>query len=188
MSKPKVGGSSAVRYAAKNGYLEIVKLLLPVSDPKAYDSLALQRAAEDGPLETVRLLLPVSDSKAGNSLALRCAAQNGHLEIVKLLLKGSDPKAYGSLALRAAAKQGHLEIVDLLLPHSDCSNLFKLKWFTDSSACDILLSRLPASFVLEFMVTNPTLGLPRTSAMLASDSLQQRPTTSRKVATQRQRT
>ena len=119
LSDPKAFNSSALRWAARNGHLEIVKLLLPVSDPKAENSEALRSAALNGHLEIVKLLLPVSDPKARNSDALRLAALNGHLEIVKLLLPVSDPKAYDSYALRYAAIYGHLEIVKLLSPVSD---------------------------------------------------------------------
>ena len=84
-ANPKADDSEALRRAAGNGHLEVVKLLLPVSDPKARDSEALRWAAENGHLEIVKLLLPVSDPKANDGLALRLAARNGHLEIVKLL-------------------------------------------------------------------------------------------------------
>jgi ankyrin repeat protein len=58
--------------------------LLPVSDPKACNSSALRWAANNGHLEIVKLFLPVSDPKADYSEALRRATENGHLEIVKL--------------------------------------------------------------------------------------------------------
>ena len=79
-------------------------------DPKAYDSFALRYAAANGHLEVVKILLPVSDPRANGSQALQWAAENGHLEIVKLLLPVSDPKANDSEALQAAALKGHLEI------------------------------------------------------------------------------
>ena len=64
---PKAYASYALRLAANNGHLEIVKLLLPVSNPKALNSLALQYAAANGHLEIVKLLIPVSDPKADDS-------------------------------------------------------------------------------------------------------------------------
>ncbi len=171
---PQAHDSLALKLAAQGGHLDLVELLLPVSNPKANCSYALQIAAQNGHLEIVRLLLPVSDPTTDHSLALHTAAMSGHLEVVRLLLPASNPKAMDSCALRSAAEQGHLEIVDLLLPHSDYSKVLKSKGFTDSSACDILLSRLPASFTSKFMVANPTLDLPRTRAMLASAQLRHR--------------
>ena len=38
---PKAGGSEALRWAANNGHLEIVKLLIPVSDPEVVKELKL---------------------------------------------------------------------------------------------------------------------------------------------------
>jgi ankyrin repeat protein len=56
-------------------------------------------AATKGHLEIVKLLIPVSDPKAGGSYALRLAAENGHLEIVKLLIPVSDPEVVKELGL-----------------------------------------------------------------------------------------
>ena len=115
---PKAINSFALRSAAENGHLDIVKLLLPLSDPKAVESQALRRAAYNGHLEVVKLLLPVSDPKANDSEVLRWAAAQGHLKIVKLLLSVSDPKARGGEALSLAVNNGHLEVVKLLSPVS----------------------------------------------------------------------
>ena len=82
---PKARGSWALRWAAANGHLEIIKLLLPVSDPRANDSQALRGAAANGHLEIVKLLLPVSDPKANDSEALQAAALKGHLEIGRVI-------------------------------------------------------------------------------------------------------
>ena len=63
-SDPKANDSEALRYAAYNGYKEMVKMLLPVSDPNAEGSGALQSAARGGYEEIVELLIPVSDVEA----------------------------------------------------------------------------------------------------------------------------
>ncbi len=77
--------------AALGGRVNDVKQLLEAgADPKANDSRALRMSARNGHLEMVKLLLPVSDPEADDSLALRWAAENGHLEIVELLLPHSD--------------------------------------------------------------------------------------------------
>ncbi len=177
----------ALRLAAGNGHLEIVKLLLPASDPKADDSLALQWAAMNGHLEVVKLLLPVSDPRANNSSALRWSAMNGHLEVAKLLLPVSDPRANNSSALRRAVESGHLEIVKLLLPFSNYAHMLKDPDFIQSPGCDLLLSCLPGSFIKQFMVDNPTLSLPRTTAMLAAQALSHKRAPTKRVTLRRAR-
>jgi ankyrin repeat protein len=119
-ANPKVLNSFAFRWAAERGYINIVKLLLPISDPTAENSYALQWAAKNKHLEIVKLLLEAgADPKAEDSCALLWAAGEGHLEIVKLLLEaGADPKAGNSHAVRWAARCDQIEIVKLLLPVS----------------------------------------------------------------------
>ena len=119
LSNSKTNNHMALRWAAMNGHTDIVKLLIPVFDPKSYDSIALRHAAENGHTEIVKLLIPVSNPKACYSEALRNAAQSGHTEIVKLLIPVSDPKACNSIALRLAARYGHIDIVKLLIPISN---------------------------------------------------------------------
>ncbi len=58
MSDPKADDSLALQWAAGNGHLEVVKLLLPVSDPKAVAFRSSRQAAKKGRLEIVKLLLP----------------------------------------------------------------------------------------------------------------------------------
>jgi ankyrin repeat protein len=58
---PDADYSYPLQWATRNNHIEIVKLLIPLSNPKNYDSLALQWAVEYGYVEIVKLLLPVSD-------------------------------------------------------------------------------------------------------------------------------
>jgi ankyrin repeat protein len=57
------------------------------ADPNCDGSWALRLAATNGHLEVVKLLIPVSDVKALKSDALRWAAHNEHLEVVDELKK-----------------------------------------------------------------------------------------------------
>jgi hypothetical protein len=101
----------------------IRRLIEEGADPKILDSFALRWAAERGYIDIVKLLLPISDPTAENSYALRWAAKNEYLEIVKLLLEaGADPKAGNSHAVRWAAVNQNIELVKLLLPLSDINN------------------------------------------------------------------
>ena len=118
--------------AAKGRNLDIVKLLLPLSDVKATTedgTTALMKAAEGGNKEIYQLLLPLSDAKAtteDGTTVLMKAAEGGNDEIVKRLLPVSDAKATtenGTTALMLAMKvKNHFTIEDiyqLLLPVSD---------------------------------------------------------------------
>jgi len=119
ISDPKAISNEALRSAAINGHTKIVKLLIPVSDPKAINSEALRIAAESGYTEIVKLLIPVSNPKAQENEALRSAVYNEYTKIVKLLIPVSNPKANSSYTLRLAAENGYTEIVKLLIPVSD---------------------------------------------------------------------
>lgn len=96
----------------------LAQLLSLGADPKEFDSYALLLAARNGHVECVRLLIPISDPKAGESLPLRWAAMNGHVECVRLLIPVSDPSAEDSHALVNAISCNHVECVKLLLPAS----------------------------------------------------------------------
>ena len=116
---PKVGASLPLMWASSRGWLDLVKILLPVSDPLVSLSETLRTAVEYGHLDIVKFLLPYSDPKAIDSLALRMAVSRKRIDIVKLLLPHSDPTACNSQALRLAVENGCQVLVDLLLPVSD---------------------------------------------------------------------
>ena len=114
----------AIRNAAENGHLEIVRLLLADErvDPSDNHNFAIQWAAENGHLEVVKLLLTDmrTDPSANHNDAIRIAAWNGHLDVVKVLLTDDrvDPSDKNNEAIRMAAWFGYLEIVNLLLSDS----------------------------------------------------------------------
>ncbi len=169
--------------AATRGNLSLVVRYLALGvDPKYDDSRALRCAAGNGHLEIVKLLLPVSDPRADDSSALRCAAEGGHLEIVKLLLPVSNPKANRSGALRWASENGHLEVIKLLLPCSDYVVALEQPGFIYSPGCDVLLSCLPEPFIKQFMADHTDLDLPRTRATLNAQSLSSRNSTAKPAA------
>ncbi len=60
--------SFALEKAAEKGYVECVKILIPVSEPDQDGSQALERAAQNGHAECVQLLIPVSDMNVGLSV------------------------------------------------------------------------------------------------------------------------
>ena len=117
---------TALHIAAREGHLEVVRLLLQAGadkDASNGDGLtALHFAARPGHSEVVRLLLEAGADKDAATThgvtvtALHIAAQEGHLEVVRLLLEAGADKdtadTNGWTALHFAAEDGHLEVCD----------------------------------------------------------------------------
>ena len=119
-----------VRFAAYEGHIEMVRLLVEFAEATMTNDLLLY-AAGGGRVEVVEMLLDngVSDittlpGSGGQVPALVIAAQFGYPDVVKLLLdKGSDINARVTTnshkepetALQVAALNGHCEIVEMLL-------------------------------------------------------------------------
>ena len=82
----------------------------------AKNDYALRWAAENGHLEVVKCLVEHgADIHAYNEEALRFAASQGFLEVVEYLIdKGADIHAYDDCTLRLAAVNGHLDVVEYL--------------------------------------------------------------------------
>jgi len=95
----------------------IQKLIDEGANVHAVDDEALRWAANNGHLEVVKILLENgADVHAGNDFALRWASYKGHLEVVEILLEnGADVHACNDSALQFAAGKGYLEIVKILL-------------------------------------------------------------------------
>ena len=117
---PSASDNWAIRWASKNGHLEVVRLLLGDKrvDPSASDNWAIRWASQNGHTEVVRLLLQDKrvDPSTDNNCAIRWASQNGHTEVVRLLLgdKRVDPSTDNNCAIRWASQNGHTEVVRLL--------------------------------------------------------------------------
>jgi len=146
---PKI---KTLQWAARNGYLEIVKLLIPISNSKLDNSYALQWAAMKGHLEIVKLLIDSgADPNMNNSHALRWAVGNGHLDIIKLLIEnGADPKAHSGHALQLAAKDGYLEIVKLLIDNKvdpKASNNYALQLAIENEHIEVVKLLIPVSII-----------------------------------------
>ena len=108
----------ALRWASKNGHLEVVKYLISNNaNIHANDDLALRVASENGHLEVVKYLVTNgANIHAQNDVALRLASLNGYLEVVKYLVSnGANIHANDESALRWASRNGSLEIVKYLV-------------------------------------------------------------------------
>jgi ankyrin repeat protein len=88
-------------------------------DPFIKNNFPIRWAAKNGEVEMVRNLLNnnLVDPSADKNYAIRWASYNGHIDVVRLLLsdKRVDPSDNNNHAIRWALKKGHIEIVRLLL-------------------------------------------------------------------------
>jgi len=83
--------SVALRWAAANGHVECVRLLIPVSDPHACHSAALRFSAMAGATECVRALLPLCEVEEDKIKAVSGAVLHGRFDCVDVLYGSCDP-------------------------------------------------------------------------------------------------
>jgi ankyrin repeat protein len=102
--------NSAVRQAAMNGHLDVVKYLCEQGvDIHAKNNLAVRYAAMNGHLEVVQYLV---EQGADIDEAVRYAVEKGHLDVVQYLVEqGADIDE----AVRYAVEKGHLDVVQYLV-------------------------------------------------------------------------
>lgn len=108
-----IANSFPIRWAAENGYLEVVKYL---AKNGADIEMAFKRAVFDGHLKTIKILIEMgADPNCENDYSIRWAAHNGHLLVVKYLVSmGADIRSNDDCPVRWAAENGHFEIVKYL--------------------------------------------------------------------------
>lgn len=105
----------AIRWAAYNGHLSCLKILINVHN-KLFDiSPALYLAAGRGHLECVSHLIPFVNPFYNNSKAMVEAASNGHIECLEMLVGVSDCAQHGYTALLESAKNDYLECAQILI-------------------------------------------------------------------------
>ncbi|KAI8842061.1 ankyrin repeat-containing domain protein [Chytridium lagenaria] len=133
-AKPGARSNHAIMVACRNGWENIVKLLLdwkPIIrhggvvdsedevDPGIGNNFPLRIAASEGHIGVVRLLLRDMrvNPSADRSYALRKASENGFDEVVEVLVRDPrvDPAADDSAALRGAAEMGHVGVIRHLI-------------------------------------------------------------------------
>jgi len=104
--------------ASRNGYVELVKLLLDNgAKVSANNYEAFRQTCQFNKLFLAKILYDkFVDVHAIDDEALRFSAQNGHVNIVRFLLDvGADVHADNDYALRWASENGHTEVVKLLI-------------------------------------------------------------------------
>ena len=111
----------AVGYAARCGYLKIIKKLIDYgADVRADDDYAFRTAAENNCLNVVKYLKDTFDVniEADDNSAIKEASFNGHAEMVLYLIEnGANVNAERGMALINAANSNHLDVVKLLIKH-----------------------------------------------------------------------
>lgn len=125
--KTEHGGTTALQWASRSGYLEVVQILLQhranVNAQGGAHGTALQAASRGGHVEVVKLLLVYGANINALSwrygTALQAASEGAHIYIVRILLEAganvnTNCGPYGS-PLQAASRGGHVEVVELLL-------------------------------------------------------------------------
>ncbi|KAK8628933.1 hypothetical protein V6N13_077795 [Hibiscus sabdariffa] len=123
-------GFDAFHIAAKQGDLEILKVLLAVHPELAMtvdlsNTISLHTAATQGHIEIVNFLLEAGSglatiARSNGKTALHSAARNGHVEVVRALLAsepGIAPRTdkKGQTALHMAVKGQNLAVVEELI-------------------------------------------------------------------------
>lgn len=99
------GAKTALRKAAGNGHVEVVRALLEDgrADPAADESAVFRSACTSGYVDIVSLFLrdKRADPATWNNWPLIAASTNGHTEVVRLLLKDPrvDPAARENYAI-----------------------------------------------------------------------------------------
>lgn len=139
----RLGGYTALLFAAQNGFLEIVEILLQHGADPALRSedgrTALRFAARNGHVLVVKRLL---QDKRGlqtldweddkNVTPLRDAAENGYADIVDVLAKnGADPNEAdnnGTTPAMIAAEKGHASVITALARYSIDFNATDKLW------------------------------------------------------------
>ncbi|KAA8543923.1 hypothetical protein F0562_021900 [Nyssa sinensis] len=123
-------GFDALHIAAKQGDLEVVKVLMEAHPELSMtvdilNTTALHTAATQGHIEVVNFLLELESSlatiaRSNGKTALHSAARNGHVEVLRALL-GKEPgiatrnDKKGQTALHMAVKGQNLEVVEELI-------------------------------------------------------------------------
>ena len=109
-----------LRFGVATANVDIVKALIDTADPAGQDSCALRYAASNGFVDIVRRVLLAdgrADPNARRSEALWTAANEGRVGVVRALLVDGrcDPCAGGNHALRCAMDRGHAAVVRALI-------------------------------------------------------------------------
>ena len=126
--------------ASRDGYLDIVRLLLQYgADVAVDDNYAIGMASQNGHLEVVRLLLENgADPTVRDNYALIWASYYNYVDVVRLLLQhGADPTA----AIQRASEKGYLDIVQVLLENGanpTVNDNYAIRWASRNGHTEVV--------------------------------------------------
>lgn len=109
----------ALWWAARDGYSDIVALLLPMTDPSARNYDALRAASKAGHVDCVQLLVEACDNIDHINDAFWFSSEGQHKDAITLLLPKIQPKHRQSLLLCKAVHYANEDAFDILYPLSD---------------------------------------------------------------------
>ncbi|KAJ3017836.1 UNVERIFIED_CONTAM: hypothetical protein HDU68_011450 [Siphonaria sp. JEL0065] len=119
---PTKENNRTVRFAARLGHLDIVRLLVesnPKIDVSDRHNYAIYCSAATGSLEMVEYLLrhPKVDPSAEDNLAIQYAIQYNHIDVARRLLQDPrvNPSRRNNMCIRSACDNGRYELVELLM-------------------------------------------------------------------------
>lgn len=123
-----------IRYAAKNGYIELFDILLKDkrTDASDLDNAAIRFAAYNGHYDIVKSLIKTEgvDFSSGFNYALRIAIENHHFDIFKLIFNQNTifiDKFFYYVLLTIACTYNNVKVLDILLNHYVFSKDFHLQ-------------------------------------------------------------
>ena len=108
---PLNDGKETWNACAKNGHLEIVKILHE-NRTEGCTTWAMDKAATNGQLEVVKWLHE-NRTEGCTAWTMNSAAENGHLEVLKFLHENRN-EGYTAWAMNRATSNGHLEVAKWL--------------------------------------------------------------------------
>lgn len=111
--------------ASEFGNLEMVKLLLPLSNPNYKQNEAIITACYNYNIDIVKYLLPFSNKFAQEGEALVIAAMNGDLNLINLLNPADYPKKVNNSAVLKSIIWSNNHVLNLFLPFSNINEIKK---------------------------------------------------------------
>lgn len=106
--------------AVNSNNIETVQQFLPQAGITWNADDVFAFACQKGRIDIIKLLLGVSDPNADHGKALQHAVGGRHYDVVKLILPHCDATLLRSEALQLSVIGGEKEIFELLHPYSDC--------------------------------------------------------------------
>ena len=118
-----ISGTSLIRKAADKGYIDVVKVLAPITNDPMMPIHEVHEAARNGNVESIKILAPFTNNPNApiglmRDTSIHAAARMGDVEIIKILAPLTDnpnPSNYlGMTPIDIARRKGFANIVTIL--------------------------------------------------------------------------